>query len=589
MNYQKPLHLLTSSVLLAFAVIGLLLALAACGGDPAADSSAADTNTESAATTATPGDAAAAPTTEIPPTVTTEPGGGNLTIGIPQDVEQLRPWQPRNRSEEQVITMLYSGLVTLDSAMRPQPDLAERWESTADGRVITFTLRPDLRWHDGETLDGTDVLFTLEQLRSLPITSTALLANLRYISGIGVPQANTVVLTLTERYAPLISELALPVLPQHLLQDRDLASTNFWELPIGSGPFRLVNRTPGQAIILERNTDYHRGAPLLDSATFVVTPDPQLAVEALQAGNLLLAEVPWQNAAALAETPTLTVSDYPENGFYFVGFNLRDGRPFADPQLRQALAVALDVPRIVEAATGGQGQVIASSALPGSWADLTAPPDRAASLEGARNLLNEAGWTLPEGSTVRQRDGQPFAATLVVRGDDPRRVQAAEAIADTAGSIGLPITVEAVEFESGLLPRYAPPFEFDAVLGSWLNGAGDPSFGDSMYYDPDDFNLFHSSQIVQSESDTRTTRNFVAFNDPEYDEAAEKVRQLYDPDERAESVVIAQGRVAELLPYLYLWVDRLPVVLNDSVTTTDGPVDLASPRYLWNVERWYVQ
>ena len=103
-----------------------------------------------------------------PPTATPLPRGGTLTMRLAADVPSLRPWQPRSRGEEQLTALLYSGLMRLDSHLRPVPDLAEMWDATPDGRTITFTLRSGLTWHDGAPLESADVLFTLERLRSLP-------------------------------------------------------------------------------------------------------------------------------------------------------------------------------------------------------------------------------------------------------------------------------------------------------------------------------------------------------------------------------------------------------------------------------------
>jgi peptide/nickel transport system substrate-binding protein len=537
-------------------------------------------------------DATAAPptATAAPPTATPLPRGGNLPVRLAADVPELRPWQPRTRGEEQLSGLLYSGLMRLDDRLRPVPDLAEGWEATPDGRTITFTLRSGLSWHDGDPLDAADVLFTLERMRALPVTTSALLADLRYIGGATAPATNTVVLTLTSRFAPIFAALALPVLPSHLLADRDVGRLNFWDAPVGSGPFKLAERRPGESVVLERFEGFHRGAPLLDRVAFVVAPDPAVAADALASGQLLLAELPWgAERERIAATAGITVGTHPENGFYFLGFNLREGRPFADERLRRALALAVDVPRLVEAATAGQGIPIGSSALPGSWADLTPAPAGPADLDGARALLDEAGWTLPEGATIRQRDGITLTARLYVRGDDERRLRAARQIAESAAAVGMQIEVVPADFNSVILARYAPPFDFDLLLGSWVNGAGDPNFADTAYYDPDDFALFHSSQLSQGDSDDRSTRNFVGFNDPAYDNQAQAARQLYTLDERSAAITQAQARVAAALPYLFLWADRIPTALSARVATLDGPASLDSPAYLWNIERWYLR
>ncbi len=529
-----------------------------------------------------------APTATPPPTATPLPRGGVLTLRIAADITSLRPWQPRSRGEEHLIGLLYSGLMRLDADLWPTPDLAERLDIDASGRVLTFTLRPHLRWHDGEPLTSADVLFTLEALRSLPETSTALLADLRYINTASAPDERTVIIELRSRYAPILSLLAVPILPRHLFAGRDLSQVNFLEQPIGSGPFRLEERQVGLSLTLSRFEHYHHGAPLLDRVVLTVIPETSLTQVALRDGRLLVAELAWGAQAVLSDVATLRNGSIPENGSYFLAFNLRPGRPFADVRLRQALATAIDLPRLVETATKGVGIPVGNGALPGSWADLTAPVT-AGDLPAAREILEAAGWTLPPGATIRQREGVPLIANLYVRNDDERRLVAARRIAEIAASIGIQIEVEPADFATVILARYIAPYDFDLLLGSWINGAGDPNFADTMFYDPDDFALFHSSQLAQGPSDMRATRNFVGFNDPIYDEQALIARQLYDREERRSAIAQTQARLASELPYLYLWVDRSALVINTRLHTLDGPIDLSTPRYLWNIERWYLQ
>lgn len=527
-----------------------------------------------------------APTATLPaPTATALPRGGNLTIRMAADAPDLRPWQPRSRAEEQITGLLYNGLLRLDAASQPQPDLATAWRASPNGQLITFTLRTDALWHDGRALSSEDVAYTLGALRELSPT-TALLADLRRIAQVETPNRTTVVISLTERYAPIFAELAVPILPKHVLVGKDIATLNFWDAPIGTGPFRLAGRTPGASITLAANPRYYRGQPLLDNVA-LLQAEPEIAQAALRDGRLLLAELPWE--LGQPAVPGAQAGAYPENGYYFVAFNQRAGRPFADFRLREALAAAIDLPELVRAATGGQGQPIATGVAPGSWADSVPPPTSTLDLARARTLLDEAGWKLPAGQAIRQQGGITLTAQLFVRGDDPRRVRAAELIGAAAAKVGMQIVVQRADFETVIKSKYAPPYDFDLLLGSWSNGAGDPTFADYAFYDPDDFALFHSSQINQGLADTRVALNIGGFTDPAYDNQAAAAHQLYDPAERRKAIELAQARIARARPYLFLWADRLAVTLRQGVTTLDGPVNLNTPHYLWNIERWYIQ
>jgi peptide/nickel transport system substrate-binding protein len=526
--------------------------------------------------------------TPAPPTPTPLPRGGNLTIRLAADAPELRPWQPRSRGEEQLTSLLYNGLTRLDAKMQPQPDLATGWDASQDGRLITFTLRSDVTWHDGRPFGAEDVAYTLGALRELSPT-TALLADIRKIAQIEAPTSSTLVISLTDRYAPIFADLAVPILPRHLLIGQNIATFDFWTAPIGTGPFQFGERQPGASITLLANKRFYRGEPLLDRVALLVG-DAQVAAAALKDGRLLLSELPWSVGATISQTvPGIQAGAYPENGYYFMAFNTRAGRPFADARVRAALASAVDLPKLARDVTGGQGIPIATSIAPGSWADVMPPPTSTLDLERARTLLDEAGWKQPASDAIRQQGNITLTAQLYVRGDDDRRIRAAEMIAQAAEQIGIRIVVQPADFETVIKSKYAPPYDFDLLLGSWSNGAGDLDFADYAFYDPDDFALFHSSQVNQGVIDTRAVLNIGGFSDPAYDNQSAAARQLYDPAERLKAIRLAQQRIVEERPYLFLWVDRIPVALSPRVTTLDGPVDLSTPMYLGNVERWYLQ
>jgi peptide/nickel transport system substrate-binding protein len=568
MSYLPTRRIFVASLALALLAVGIL---AGCVLDPAEPP----------------------PPTAPPPTPTALPRGGNLLARLAGDIPDLRPWQPRSRGEEQITALLYNGLTRLDAKLQPQPDLAQGWDSSQDGRLITFTLRADVVWHDGRPFTSDDVAYTLGALRELSPT-TALLADIRRIADVTTPTTSTVVISLTERYAPIFAELTVPILPKHALVDKKLADVNLWDAAIGTGPFQLAERKPGASITLDANKRFFRGEPLLDRVAFLLAPDPKVAAAALKDGRLMLAELSWAEGRAITGTvPGIQAGLYPENGNYFLAFNARQGRPFADPRLREALASAVNVPALVRDVTGGQGVPIASSIVPGSWADVAAPPTTTVDLDRARALLDEAGWRVLEAGAaappIRAQNGVTLTAQLYVRGDDARRVRAAEVIAQAARQIGITLVVQPADFETVIRSKYAPPYDFDLLLGSWSNGPGDAAFADYAFYDPDDFALFHSSQVNQGVADLRAVLNIGGFVDPAYDNQAAAARQLYDPAERLKAIRLAEERVTLARPYLFLWADRIPVALDARVTTLDGPIDLNSPMYLGNIERWYLR
>lgn len=549
-------------------------------------------STAPAGATASAGGASSSAAAAAPSPTPSVPQGGALAIRLAADVPDLKPWDLRSRGEEYAADLMYSGLVRLDAQLRPQPDLAERWETSPDGGLITFTLRSGLTWHDGQPLGAEDVIWTLNTLRTITPTNSLLFDLRSTIGQVRSPLTETVVLSLTQPYAPLLAELSVPILPRHRLQTRtpeQIAGLNFWDEPVGSGPFKFDRREPNQSISFTRNEQFYRGAPNIEQIALVVAPDPAVAQTALREGQLQLAEFPGATAALSDSAQLLTTGAYPENGWYGVVFNQRQDRLFADQRLRAALARAVDVGALVQAVTGGAGQPIATTLSRVAWAypaDLpVVPPD----LDAARQLLDQAGWTLGADG-VRQKDGRPLSAKLWVRGDDPRRLDAAQRIAQAAQEIGMQLEVTPANFDTVILAKLAPPYDYDLLLGSWVNAPNSAGFPTNHFYDPDDFALFHSSRIWQGQGDPRTAlRNVGGFSNADYDAAAEQARRSYDPVARAQAIQQAQAVLVREVPYLLLWTDRIPVALSTRVQSAAGSISIDSPRYLWDVEQWYLQ
>ncbi|HET9493503.1 MAG TPA: ABC transporter substrate-binding protein, partial [Chloroflexia bacterium] len=118
------------------------------------------------------------PTTLVPPTPTVpdRPRTGTIFARLSSDVLTLNPWfGGMDRNTHDVTGLIFSGLTRLDNHLLPQPDLAERWEVSEDGTQLTFHLRRDVRWHDGEPFTSQDVVWSYSTLRRISAENTATL------------------------------------------------------------------------------------------------------------------------------------------------------------------------------------------------------------------------------------------------------------------------------------------------------------------------------------------------------------------------------------------------------------------------------
>lgn len=537
--------------------------------------------------TPTPIEPTPTPTAVPSPTATQppRPRGGTLTVRLTADVPTLNPWLAGNDANAQdVADVMFNGLVRLDNRLQPQPDLAERWEVSEDGTTLTFHLRKDATWHDGRPFTAQDVVWSYKMLAALPPNTASLARIQNTIASVQAaePVSYTVRFGLKFRDAPLLAHLSMPVLPSHVLSGTtpdNLAAHSFNEKPIGTGPFAFERRAANQLVSLKSYAEYYAGEPSLDRVTFLVAPDVAIAEDAVRSGTLLLAKMPPKSAERLVkEKSGVRGGAYNELGYDFVAFNLRPPRPFSDTRLRQAWALALDKPGLVFHATGGAGDPVWSDVNKASWAYNPDVPRPGGDPDGARRLLAEAGWTDTNGDGIVEKDGKALEVSLLVPSNNEVRKRAAEAMVGPLAKAGIRMRMELADLGTTLRARIRPdtrpPFEFDAVMLGWSRTG----------YDPDVFELFHSSQIPTEAAPD--LRNFTGFAAPEYDALNNEARSTYDYGRRKEIYARLQAIIADQMPYYFLWAEKFGVVAGPKLK---GSIDFASPRYMWNVAQWWIE
>lgn len=569
-THPRPVPPARRSLLFVF-LLALSLLAAACDNSPTPPQ-------PDATTTGT-----AAPPT---PTLPARPQGGTLTIRLNGDPASLNPWLARRDPNTDMLAgLLFNGLTRLDNRLQPQPDLAERWEASEDGLALTFYLRTGVVWHDGTPFTAQDVVWSYQTLLQAFPSDTPRLAHIKgTIASVEAvePVASTVRFNLKRRDAPLLTELVMPVLPSHILSKvplEQLPTTSYNEAPVGTGPFAFESREAGKSVVLKANDRFFRGRPVVDRAAFLVAPSVDVAASALQEGTLLLAQLPPAMAEGLVTQGNgMRGGAYNEYGFDTVVFNLREPRVFSDTRLRQAFALALDKPGMAFVVTGGGGDPVWSDVNRASWAYNPDLPKLGGDPARAKQLIAEAGWADANGDGIVEKDGMPLQIALYVRSDNDVRKGAAEAMLQPLRNVGIDARVELLDFDTALQARLSattnPPFDFDVVLlGFNRNGT-----------DPDSFDLFHSSQARTASNPSLL--NITGFAAPELDALLVEGRSTYDFNRRKEIYTRTQQIIADQLPFYFLWSEKFGVVAGPKLK---GDIDFASPRYMWNVEQWWIE
>lgn len=384
---------------------------------------------------------------------------GTLKIGRDQDSVYMDPILVSQNADVWVLNNINALLVrNTRDATGVEPDLAESWTVSEDGRTYTFTLRESLVFSDGSPLTASDVKFSIERLRDGE--GSVFGSMFTVIDAIDTPDDRTVVFQLKERNEPFLTVLALfaaAILPEAAVTaDYD----KFSETPIGAGAFRLVEWRRGERIVLERNPHYwEAGLPKLDRVEWHYVPNDNTRILQLQAGELdAMIFVPFNRIAELDAMEGIEVHLDPSSRMDHILIN-HARPPLGDVRVRRALAKGIDVDAIIQAVTFGYGTPANSYIPAGGMFYNPDNPRWTHDPEGAKALLGEAGVS-------------DLALKFLVQAGDANYEQVAVLVQDQLGRLGINVAIE--KQETGQAWDTIVEGDYDLNTNYWTNDVIDP-------------------------------------------------------------------------------------------------------------------
>jgi peptide/nickel transport system substrate-binding protein len=405
-----------------------------------------------------------------PGAVTGDPEyGGTAVVGVMADFQAFNPVTNTALLTDEVMKhMLFTPLIQYSDDLEVQPHLAESWDLDENG--VTFRLRQDVRWHDGEPVTAEDVKFTFDLAKNPDAASLLGSAYLTMVESATVVDPYTIRFDFVAPHAQPLDAFWWPPLPRHLLGEvsaAELTQSDFNANPVGSGPFRFASWDRGQRLTLDANTEYPEslgGRPYLDRVVFRVIPEATTMLTELMAGAADM--IGWtllpDQAQQLMGQSGIDVRRFPSREFTYIGLN--NQRPqFQDAETRRALAMAIDRPQII-AALLHDFATPASGMIPG-WSPMDPGIDPVPhDVEGARQLLASAGWQAGPNGRL-QRGGQPLSFTLLVNAANRTHQDIATVIQQQLQQIGAAVEIRTVEFQTMLREHRAR--NYDAVISNW--------------------------------------------------------------------------------------------------------------------------
>jgi ABC-type transport system substrate-binding protein len=454
----------------------------------------------------------------------------NLRYYLTADPVTLDPALSTDVQTGEMVAMLFDNLVQFDVDGRLQPGLATRWEVDSTGRTYTFHLRTGPAFHDGRPVTARDVEASI--LRAMAPGSTGRhwpLEPIRgareyaagssgTIAGLRVPDDTTVVFTLTEPLNTFPKFLAMPVaavVPTPTPAD-------FSEHPVGSGPWRFVSWTHDNALLFAANESYWGGRPRSDSIRVRIIPEASTQSAEFETGQLSVVEIPFGESRRWEESFGDRLERRPTIRDLYIAINTTRG-PLADPRVRRALNMAVDVETILGTIMAGRGVRSAGAIPPGiPGHDATRAPYRF-DPEASRRLLAEAGY--PNGFPLR-----------LWRTQRSEMARIAQAVQQALGAVG--IRVEIVERDATSVRAAVRNRETDLYLGDWY----------ADYPDAENFTypLFHSASRGPG-------GNYAFLNDAGLDSMIIRIRTTPDEAEKERLARAADARIFELAPWIFLW------------------------------------
>jgi peptide/nickel transport system substrate-binding protein len=500
-------------------------------------------------------------------TGSTPTNGGTLTYVIDADAQSLNPFEAADVPSVRALMPLFPNLYQADKNLNVVPDLADGMP-TISSDLLTWTvkIKQGAKWSDGTDITSDDVVKTVQMQANPNLDTDASFdwsALTDPVKGVAAVDKYTVKFTLSSPFAPfLASNLLTFVAPAEVYSKIDPAkmrtdSSNNTPTVTG-GPYKFVSRTPGQEIDLAANTSYYNGAPHIAKIIEKVITNSTAAAQALINGDVQWdPEVTAADVAQVKAASGISAYEYPDLAYYDVRFNDRPGHLFSDVNVRKAFAYALDKASIVQTATDGFGTPIWGDIPPASaYYDDSAVVKYKQNIAMAQQLMAQAGWT--KGSDgILQKGGKKFTAQFYVRSDKDQRVKAVTIMSEQLRqNLGMDLKPAPTDFKVFYKPIFAG--QYDLAFAGW-----------GLNLDPDDYTIFHSSQIRPEAN--KSGSNFTGYKNPELDAAIEAERKDLKSTQaatfaaRKADFAKIEKILGENVVVYFMWADNVAMGFSDNV------------------------
>ena len=315
-----------------------------------------------------------------------------ITVAQYADAVSLDPQHTNDNASYSVEKPMLEGLIGFNEKMEQIPQLAEKWDASADARVYTFYLRKGVKFHDGTPFNAAAVKANFDRVRN-PDNKLRRYTLYKVISQIDVIDDSTVRFTLSEPFGAMIATFAHPAGGINSPTAVQKYGADYGKNPVGTGPYKFQEWVPNDHITLVKNPDYwdKNNAAKVDKIIVKPVPEDGTRIAMLQKGDAqFINAVPYSMAEVVQKDKNLSLAESESVYTFWVAMNTQK-KPFSDVRVRQAMNYAINKEAIIKAVLRGHGKPANSPLAPQVWGYTpvkTYPYDPAK----AKALLAEAGY-----------------------------------------------------------------------------------------------------------------------------------------------------------------------------------------------------
>lgn len=448
-----------------------------------------------------------------------------LRMNLTSEPDSFFPWKSAAADTAAIFDNIYEGLYKFDEKGSLYPALAESCEVSEDNLTYTFKLRKDVKFHNGDSFTSKDCVYTYENLAGLN-GNTVKSDKFKNVAAVSAADDYTFTVQLKKVSGGFLALTSEPIL-LHGYENNE-------ELPLGTGPYKFVEYTLHEKVVLKRNENYYNPekAGKIENIELFVMTDENAVLSALQSQQLDIARmVTATNAKAFEKT--FKVISHPQNMVQILGMNSKYA-PLSDLNVRKAITCAINKQEIIQGVFDGYATELYSNFSPilGEFYNSELSEINKYSLETAKEYLKKSSY--PDG----------FDLTITVPANYKPHIDTAQVIISQLEKLNINCKIELIEWTTWL-DRVYTKFDYQTTV-----------IGFAGKYDPADVLRRYYSTYK---------RNFTGFNNKDFDSAFDAAEQSTATEKRSELFKECQKILAENVPAVFICDPGLNVLTQKNV------------------------